>query len=451
LSTESTRPKVAIIGAGFTGLAAAYELVKQGVRVEILESAPEIGGLAGSFSANGVQLEKFYHHWFTSDGYIYELVRELGALDQILPRGTRTGLYYANKAYRLSSPADLLRFSPLGAYDRLRLGALVLRARGLRDWKRLEGLTAAEWLRNLGGSRVYKLVWEPLLRGKFGTYAEEVSAVWFWNKLKLRGGSRRRDGAEQLVYYKGGFAALVERLSENIVGRGGLIRRNAVVNGLLVRQGVVSGVICAEGRIEADAVIATPALPIVADLVEPHCARSYVAALRRIKYLGNVCVVLELDRSLSETYWLNVNDPSFPFVGVIEHTNFEPPSSYQGRHIVYLSKYLTETEALYRMSDQDAFAFTLPHLKRMFPGLCAEWVKALHVWRARYAQPIVERNYGSLIPSHTTPLPGLYVASMAQIYPEDRGTNYAVRDGTRVARMVWSAFRDGSCLARASA
>jgi protoporphyrinogen oxidase len=146
--------------------------------------------------------------------------------------------------------------------------------------------------------------------------------------------------------------------------------------------------------------------------------------------------VLELDRSLSKTYWLNVNDPEFPFVGVIEHTNFEPAETYGGRHIVYLSKYLPETENFFRMCDEEVLNYTLPHLKRMFPAFEREWIQAYHVWRARYSQPVVECDYSHLIPNYTTPLRGLHLASMAQIYPEDRGTNYAVREGTRVAARV---------------
>jgi protoporphyrinogen oxidase len=156
--------------------------------------------------------------------------------------------------------------------------------------------------------------------------------------------------------------------------------------------------------------------------------------LRRIDYLANICLVLELDRSLSETYWLNVNDPSFPFVGVIEHTNFEPPENYGGRHIVFLSKYLPESDMLYRMSDPEVLEFALPHLQRMFPKFAREWVTGYHVWRARFSQPIAEPGYSRLIPPQQTPLDNVQVATMAQIYPEDRGTNYAIREGRRVAQ-----------------
>ena len=434
---ESSRvPHVVVIGAGFAGLSAAWELTRRGIRVTVCEADEEVGGLAGSFEVGGTRLEKFYHHWFTSDTHVVDLVRELGREDQVLHRPTRTGMYYAHQFFRLSTPMDVLRFTPLSVVARFRLGLLALRARRVREWRELEDLTAEEWLVRLGGRQVYDVVWKPLLEGKFGQHAQEVSAVWFWNKLKLRGGSRGKGGEEVLAYYKGGFAALAEQLARAICSDGGRIRLESRVNGLLVKDGLLVGVTTDQGRLEADAVLATPALPIVADLVEPHVTPEYASDLRRIQYLANICIVLELDRSLSETYWLNVNDPGFPFVGVIEHTNFEPPESYAGRRLVYLSKYLSETHELYRMPDDEVVRFCLEHLRRMFPAFTTDWVLDAHVWRARYAQPVVVRRYGALIPAVDTPLPGLYLSSMAQVYPEDRGTNYAIREGRAAGRKV---------------
>lgn len=433
---DSAAPHVVIVGAGFCGLAAGYELAKQGVRVSLFEADTEVGGLAGSFQVNGVRLEKFYHHWFTNDQAITALVDDLGTRDQVVFRPTSTGMYYANTFFRLSTPLDLLKFSPLSLVNRVRLGLLTLRARRVKDWRQLEALTAEEWLRQMGGDEVYRVVWEPLLRGKFGDHASEVSAVWFWNKLKLRGGSRGSKGEEQLAYYRGGFAALASRLADRIEAAGGQIYTNTPVEALLVANRTVTGVRAAGRNIAADMVIATPALPIVADLLEPHVDAAYLAGLRRVKYLANVCLVLELDRSLSGTYWLNVNDPTFPFVAVIEHTNFEPTSSYGGRHLAYLSKYLTETDPLYCMGDDEIMAFTLPHLQRMFPSFKREWILKLHVWRARYAQPVVERRYSTLIPEEQTPIKNVFLTTMAQIYPEDRGTNYAVREGRRIGRTL---------------
>jgi len=436
-----SRAHVVVIGAGFTGLSAAWELARRGVAVTVLEADPEVGGLAGTFEVQGERLEKFYHHWFTNDAHVNDLVRELGVADRVIYRPTRTGMYFANTVFRMSSPADVLRFTPLGVLDRLRLGILALRARGVKDWRPLEHLTAKEWLIRLGGPEVYRVVWEPLLNGKFGPFASSISAVWFWNKLKLRGGSRDRTGAEMLAYYRGGFAALADRLAEEVVRLGGVIRTGEPAVALHVRDGAVTGVRTTRGVVEGDAVLATTALPIFADLVAPHVDESYTKRLRSIDYLANVCLVLELDRSLSSTYWLNVNDPGFPFVGVIEHTNFEPAATYGGRHIVYLSKYLPEDADLFRMSDDEVVDYCVPYLERMFPEFRRDWILGAHVWRARFSQPIVVRHYSRLIPEVETPVAGLYLSTMAQVYPEDRGTNYAIREGRRVGVQIGESLR----------
>ena len=432
--------RTVVIGAGFSGLSAAFELARHGHAVTVLEADPEVGGLAGTFDVNGERLEKFYHHWFTNDRHVGDLVRELGEDDRIVYRPTRTGMYFANRIFRLSSPADVLRFTPLPFVDRVRLGILALRARAVTDWRALESETAEEWLIRLGGERVYRVVWQPLLEGKFGPFASEVSAVWFWNKLKLRGGSRGKSGAEMLAYYRGGFAALAERLALEVAVLGGEIKLSTPARGLVVEDGRVRGVETDDGVIDADTVIATPALPIIADMVAPHAPDAWVQTLRAIEYLANVCVVLELDRSLSDTYWLNVNDPGFPFVGVIEHTNFEPASTYGGRHIVYLSKYLPESAELYRMNDQAVLDYCVPFLQRMFPAFDRAWIRGHHVWRARYSQPIVGKWYGRIVPASETPIRGLHLCTMAQVYPEDRGTNYAIRDGRRLGRELASSL-----------
>ena len=427
---------VCVIGGGFTGLTAAYELASAGYNVTVLEKDDEIGGLAGSFRVGDQSLEKFYHHWFTNDVHIMDLVRRLGVEDHILLRESRTGMYYANNFFKLSSPTDVLKFTPLSLPNRIRLGLGVLKARKVEHWTQLESITAKEWLIELFGRKVYDVVWEPLLIGKFGDVFPQISAVWFWNKLKLRGGSRGKGGAENLAYYRGGFAALAERVAAEVRKLGGSIQTQTQATALENRAGVVTAVRTNRGVVETDCALITTPLPVAADLLQPVTSTSYADSLRRIRYLSNVCLVLELDRSLSDLYWMNVNDPSFPFVGIIEHTNFEPTSTYGGRHIVYLSKYLPPDAELYRMSNPQLFDFSVAAIRRMFPSFSRDWVKDYHVWRADFSQPIIEKRYSSLIPSAETPLANVFLSTMAQVYPEDRGTNYAVRGGLEAARLV---------------
>lgn len=429
--SKNNDSQITIIGGGFTGLTAAYELLKKGISVTILEAEPEIGGLAAAFDVGGEKLDRFYHHWFTNDLEVMGLIDELGLNHHVEINPTNTGIYYANNFFKLSTPWDLLNFTPLSFTDRIRLGLLALRARRVKDWKHLEGKTAHEWLKELGGENVYKIVWQPLLKGKFGPYAEEVSAVWFWNKLKLRGGSRGKGGEERLAYFKGGFVALAEALAEKIRTLGGNIELNTPVSSIKKVDDRWT-VETSKGTFFSDHVIATTALPIIADMIENWAPEKYLEELRRIQYIGNICLVLELEKPLSKTYWMNVNDPSFPFVGVIEHTNFERPETYGGRHIVYLSKYLPHTDALYKMNSDEFLEFSLPFLQKMFPAFERKWIHAHHLWRARWSQPVVEKHYSRLIPAENTPYDGFHICSMAQVYPEDRGTNYAIREGRRI-------------------
>lgn len=425
-----SKQSVNIVGAGFTGLSLGYYLAKAGWQVTIFEKDSEPGGLAGSFKVEGENLEKFYHHWFTNDQHIMDLIKDLNCEDHIVVRETRTGMYFANNFFKLSSPLDLLKFKPLNFINRIRLGFVVLAVRLVKDWKKLESITAKDWLIKICGKQGYQVVWEPLLKGKFGRYAESVSAVWFWNKLKLRGGSRGEKGKEYLAYYKGGFASLAESMVSAIQEMGGTIHFNKGVSEVSSK-----GILITESgeNFTANKTVLTAPLPICASMLKNATTEAYTASLNEVQYIGNVCLTLELNRSLSEIYWLNVNDPGFPFVGIIEHTNFEPKESYKGRHIVYLSKYLPTDEALYKMSEQEFYDYAVPFIQKMFPEFKTDWVIDYHVWKEAYSQPLVTLHYSKLIPEFKTPIESVYINSMAQIYPEDRGTNYAVKEGKFMA------------------
>jgi protoporphyrinogen oxidase len=432
---KAAETDVVVVGAGFAGLSAAYELARQGVGVVVLEAEHDVGGLAAGFEVGGRNLDRFYHHWFTSDKEVLELVQELGLQDKVIVRPTRTGTYCGGRIWNLSTPLELLRFSPLCLVDRIRLGLLVIQARRVRDWMSLEHLTAREWLIGMCGERVFRVVWEPLLRGKFGRHADAISAVWIWNKLKLRAGSRGRKGEEQLAYFQGGFLALAHALEERIRFEKGRILFDSGVQAIEPIGGKWR-VSTAKSVFTAGHVLVTTSLPLFSRMIGSWAPRDYIDTLDRLRYLANVCLVLELDRPLSETYWLNVNDADVPFVGVIEHTNFIPASEYGGRHVVYLTKYLEESDPVFLMSADEITQCVMPHLRNMFPGFDPGWILDRHLWKARWSQPVVEKGFSALIPAESGPLPGLHLCTMAQVYPEDRGTNYAVRQGRNAGRRI---------------
>jgi protoporphyrinogen oxidase len=293
-------------------------------------------------------------------------------------------------------------------------------------------------VQQLGGKRGYEVIWRPLLEGKFGPEAQNVSAVWFWNKLKLRGSSRDTRGKETLAYLRGGFAAVSGAMRAALEGAGVQVHLSSPVDRIDLQHGsdlqsrAVRSVQSAGKTIEADAVLVTTPLPTFLEMA-PALPADYIAQCRQIRFLGNMCLVFRLNRSLSSTYWLNVADPEFPFVGIIEHTNFDDRSNYGGEHIAYLSKYLPTTDPRFAMGEEEYFEYCLPYVRRIFPDFERSWVIGHRTWRASYSQPVITKHYSKYIPDIRTPARGLWLSTMAQIYPEDRGTNYAVRHGRMVA------------------
>lgn len=426
--------RIAVVGGGLTGLSAALALAEGGTEVVLYEADRTLGGVAGCFEMHGTQLERFYHHIFTSDTAVAALVERLGLGARMEWRPTTTS-FYRDRIYRLATPFDLLRFQPLPLVDRIRMGLLVFQARFVGDWRQLEAQTSREWLLAKAGRRVYETVWGPMLRGKFGALADEVSAVWIWNKLKLRGGSRGKAGQEVLGYLRGGFGLMIDAMAERLHILGADVRTSAAVRSIDKADEGSYMVATASGCDRFDGVLVTTAPPLFADMV-PWMPADYLARLHAIRYLANVCVILELEQSLSEVYWLNIGDNDCPFVGLIEHTNLQPPELYGGTHLAYLTRYCTPDDRYYAMDDDSLVAAYVPHLQRIFPRFRPGWVLGVHVWRERYAQPLTERFYSQLRQPFATPEAGIWLCSMPQVYPEDRGMNYAVEYGQKIASLI---------------
>ncbi len=416
-----------IIGAGFSGLTLAYELVRNHFEVTVVEKEAIPGGLASGFEVlPGKLLERFYHHWFSNDVDIFSLLKELGLEHNIIKRESNTGFYYKKSLFKLSSPLDLIRFKVLSFPGRIRLALFTLYSRTIKDFSYLENISALDWVKSACGSEVTEKVWFPLLKGKFGEFYDKVAAVWLWNKVKLRGSSRNNRQHEILYYYHGGFQALINDWFEKLKKSGVKFFFNSTAESFTVNSyRKLKAVKLSDGReLEFDYVFLTIPLPEIKKILpeEFHEKESW-----DIPFLGNRCLILLLKQSLSNIYWLNVADPSFPFVGVIEHTNFDDPLNYNGAKVAYLSRYMPEDDPLFSLPSQDYYFYCLEHLKKMFPKLDETWIINYWDWKATYAQPIVIKNYRSKIPPFWLQGSNVYISTMAQIFPEDRGTNYAVK------------------------
>ena len=438
--------RVGIIGAGATGLAAAYELGKHGHQASVYERAPFLGGQASTFDVGGARLERGYHHLFTSDNDILELVKDIGLGHQMRWIPSKVGTLYDGKIYNFVTPIDLLKFTPLSVIGRLRLGLTALLLRRMKDWRQLEGVTADEWLQKKAGRRAYEVFWGPMLRGKFGDdYYTQVGMAWVWGKIHTRFASREKGLSKEVLGYPiGSFGEIFDVLARRIEEQGNKVLISAAVNRIAVEVGRLTGMEVQlrdrePSTLEFDAVIATTPSYIFPWLVPP-LPEDYLSRLTGVSCMAAVLVVLVLNRPLSHIYWLNVADRSIPFVGVIEQTNLIPPGHYGGKHIVYLSNYLSTSHHLYSLDKDDLLREYLPHLRKINPDFQESWIEESYHHRVDGAQPIIGTGYSKRIPDHRTPFKGVYLANTTQVYPEDRGTNYSVRMGKRVAHMAMEDF-----------
>ena len=441
--------RIAVIGAGVAGLVAAHRIAGAGHEVDVYERWPGLGGQAATLDVGGGhRLERYYHHLFTTDRHITALYDELGMPDELEWRSSSVAMFARGRQWPFTTPGDLLRFGPLPPPSRVRMGAAVVALQRLaNDRAPYERVTARAWIERWMGKAAYREVWGPMLRGKFGARADEIAMVWLWNKLRLRRGEDARD--ERLGYPRRSWEPLFDALRRSIESRGGrvLIDRPAVriAAGFEVtagasgsfRRGHDPRTFEAAGSERYDRVLATVPSDVFEQLLEPGLLPDdYLRRLRSIEYFAALCLLLELDRPLTPYYWTNVADRELPFVGLIEHTNFVEPARYDGRRFLYVANYLEHGHELLDLTADAVLDRYTPGLRRVNPAFDRSWVKRTWLHREPAAQPIVTVGYHERIPPLRTPAAGLALANTTQVYPEDRGTNYAVRLGEDAARAV---------------
>ncbi len=432
--------RIAIIGGGYAGLTAAYELQKQGYAVTVLEKYGTWGGQAATLPLLGTHIEYFYHHLFGSDSHILGLMDELGIGDQLRWIESKVGWYHDGRIYDLVTPLDLIRFGPINLINRVKLGLMYLYLPRVGDWQRLESITAREWILRYMGQQIYERFWGPLLRGKFGDMADQVSMTWLWGTIKVRGRSRQGASAKEMLDYpQGSFEIITQALVDRLEAGGADLRLNQEVVGLTSDPddpGQVTGVVTKKETIPFDVFISTGPGYNLLEIAPPALGEDYTARLRSVRYQAALVLLMVSKQSLSRIYWMNIADRTMPFVAVIEHTNYVPPSEYQGKHLIYVSNYLERDDPRFGMGASELFDLYEPHLKRINPAFDAEWIEKKIVLRAEAGQPVITCNYSQRIPDYRTPIKGLYLANTLQIYPEDRGTNYSVRLGQTISRIV---------------
>jgi protoporphyrinogen oxidase len=431
--------KIAIIGAGIAGLSAAYDLLAAGHEVVLYEAANQAGGLAAGFQDERWEwpLEKFYHHLFTSDDQIISLVKELGMEDKLFfPRPT-TSVIYDGKIVPFDSPKRWITFPGFNILDVGRFGTVSAYLRFSNSWRSLEKETADSWMRRWYGDKIYEMTWEPMLIGKFGPHYQEANMAWMWARLHVR--------SPKLGYFIGGFQAFIDRLVLAVEERGGTINYQSPVNSITNIDQDQFLVNCGGEEVVYDRILATISPALLARLTR-ELPEDYTNNLRSLKSMGAVVMTLALKEPLlteTGTYWLNIpahspdkRENEIPFLALVEHTNYIDKAHYGGDTILYCGDYVPDDHAYFDMSQEELQDLFTGVLNKFNPNFKQEWVRKSWLFRERYAQPVPMVNHSQNIPDIRTPLKGLYLASMSQVYPWDRGTNFAVEIGRRAARLM---------------
>jgi len=407
--------KIAIVGGGLSGLTLGYYLSKNH-HVVVFEKKNKLGGLAAGFEQNNWSwaLDDYYHHFFSSDKELKELLIEL-AIDYFFA-SPKSANWQKNKAIKFDSPLDLLSYPYLTWWGKIRLAVGLAYLKIIPSQKWLPNQSADEFLPRLMGREGYRGIWQPLLQGKFGYKAKQISSIWFWSRIKKR--------TSRLGYIKGGFQRLSTVLADKIKENGGEIKLNNTVESVNQLK-------------DFDRIIATMATTNFLKII-PTRFQSYYQKRLPIEYWGTINLILTTVKPfLSDNiYWLNINEPSFPFVTVVEQTNFVNKKYYGDDHVIYLGGYYSPNHRYFNCSKDEILAEFWPYLKKINPSFKKSFIKRSFLNHSFFAQPLVFEDYARRIPPFKTPVKNVYLLNMEQTYPWDRGVDNAIRLAKNLERLL---------------
>ena len=417
-----------IIGGGVLGLTAALRLAQQGHDVTVLEREPVLGGLASSFEvAPDIWLERYYHHLFKSDHAAVGLIQELGLGERLEWHRPVTTVQVDGVVHQLDSPRSLLRFPPLPVDARLRMAAALALLKVWPTSRLLDGVEADRWMAIACGETGHRVVWRPLLAAKFGSSYRRVSMAWLWARL--------HDRTTDLGYLRHGFNQLYQGLGAAVRTAGGTIELGSQVTAIRAGEGG-RGVRVDRGdgpSLDFDRVVSTLPPHLTGRLADlPDLTRPIGGGAP----LSAQCLILALDRPLTGTYWIGVGDAGAPFLAIVEHTAMCSPEDYGGRHLLYLGAYRERDDPRLSKSAEELIEIALPQLRLLNPAFDPAWIQERWLFAAPNAQPVVDRAYKAAIPPFETPMADLYLATMFQVYPHDRGQNYSIELAERLVKWL---------------
>lgn len=431
---------IAIVGGGITGIATALELAKSNLfRITLFEKEPQLGGLSSYYQWQDVTWDRFYHVILSTDGYLLEFIEELDLQKDLFWCKTKTGFYGDGNLVSLSSILDFVKFPFLNPWHKLRLAAGIIYCSRVRDASELDKITARQWLTKLFGRQIYENIWDPLLRSKLGDASEKTSAAFIWATIRRLYGARDSGAKrEKMGHVRGGYRNIVKTAEKKLSQFGVTVMTNTAVLRIHAQNRPQSKpgdkdnnkpikVVTEKTSSEFNKVLFTVSSPQVLRILRHIDPNPYWQHLKRINYLGIICVFLVLSRKLSPYYVINLLDRDLPFTGIIEVSNVFPMGYLGDKHLVYLPKYLTADHPFGNCSENQLIEMFVKSLKVVFPGLKNEEILHRQVFSEKHVQPLLEMNYLNKKAGFRTPFEGVYLANTSMIYNSTLNNNAAIK------------------------
>ena len=419
------------------GLTLAMRMAKQGHDVTLIEAAPSLGGLAGVWQLGDVVWDKHYHVTLLSDSRLRNLVEEIGLSDDLTWVETKTGFYTNDKLYSMSDTTEFLKFPPLTFLEKLRLGGTIFYASKIKNWKRLEKMKVAKWLRRWSGKGTFEKIWLPLLRAKLGESYKKTAASFIWAHINRMYKARRTGLKKEMFgYVKGGYAQIIKRMAEILDE----LNVNVKVGHPITRiekneQGSFTIQFQNQPEEQFDRVIMTTPNSILSRVCTDLSADEK-QRFDQVEYLGIVCASLLLKQPLSPYYVTNITDSWVPMTAVIEMTTIVDPNEFNGHSMVYLPKYVPAEHQLFEKSDDEIRDEFLAALERMYAHFSRDDVVDFKISRVRSVMAIPTIGYSELLPPMKSTVDGLYIVNSSYIMRGNLNVNETIKIAERAIETV---------------
>ena len=422
--------KIAVLGAGPMGLATAYQLVKEGHQPIIFEASDRIGGMTASFDFGGLNIERYYHFHCLSDKAYFEILSELNILDKMNWTETKMGFWFLGVVQPWGNPIALLKFKGLDLFSKIRYGVHIFISTKRNNWQSLDSKEATHWIKKWIGVKAYDVLWKTLFEYKFYNFSNNLSSAWIWSRIRRIGRSRYSIFREKLGYLEGGSETLLQAMKVYIEDNGGVFKLNSIISKVEIIESTVKGIHIGDSFESFDRVISTIPLTYIPKIM-PDLPEDLLHKFSTVNNIAVVCVIVKLKKSLTENFWLNINDPNMDIPGLVEYTNLRPLSD----HIVYVPFYMPGEHKKFSEPNQVFLDKVKKYFKIINSELKDEDFLEMHASRYRYAQPICPPNFLDYLPDADLPIDGLIVADTSHYYPEDRGISDSIKLGRKLAIM----------------